>query len=44
MLSSMKEIAGEKENSDAGLEIVNKVIDEDLNDPLVIIKLVESKD
>ena len=43
-LNSMKELADEKEILDAELEIVNKIIEQHLNDPLVISKLVESKD
>jgi len=43
-LNSMKELADEKEVLDAELEIVNKIIEQHLNDPLVISKLVESKD
>lgn len=43
-LNSMRELADEKEILDAELEIVNKIIEQHLNDPLVISKLVESKD
>lgn len=43
-LNSMRELADEKEVLDAELEIVNKIIEQHLNDPLVISKLVESKD
>ena len=43
-LNSMSELADEKEILDAELEIVNKIIEQHLNDPLVISKLVESKD
>jgi hypothetical protein len=43
-LSSMKELDDEKEILDAELEIVNKIIEQHLNDPLVMSKLVESKD
>ena len=43
-LNSMRELADEKEILDAELEIVIKIIEQHLNDPLVISKLVESKD
>jgi hypothetical protein len=43
-LNSMRELADEKEILDAELEIVNKIIEQHLNDPLGISKLVESKD
>ena len=43
-LSSMKEIADEKDILDAELEIVNKIIEQHLNDPTGISRLVESKD
>ena len=43
-LNSMRELADEKEVLDAELEIVNKIIEQHLNDPLVISKLVEGKD
>ena len=43
-LNSMRELADEKDILDAELEIVNKIIEQHLNDPLGISKLVESKD
>ena len=43
-LNSMRELADEKDILDAELEIVNKIIEQHLNDPLGKSKLVESKD
>ena len=43
-LSSMKELADEKEVLDAELEIVNKIIEQHLNNPIEGINLLESKD
>ena len=43
-LNSMKVLDDEKEILDAELEIVNKIIEQHLNDPLGISRLVESKD
>ena len=43
-LSDMKELSNEKDILDAELEIVNKIIEQHLNDPTGISRLVESKD
>ena len=43
-LNSMRELADEKEILDAELEIVNKIIEQHLNNPDVTNELVESKD
>jgi len=43
-LSEMKELDNEKELLDAELEIVNKIIEQHLNEPIEGSRLVESKD
>ena len=43
-LSEMKVLDNEKEVLDAELEIVNKIIEQHLNEPIECSKLVESKD
>ena len=43
-LKSISEFANEKEIIDAELEVINKIIEQHLNNPVDGIKLVESKD
>jgi len=43
-LSDIKVLDNEKEILDAELEIVNKIIEQHLNEPIEVSKLVESKD
>ena len=43
-LSDIKVLDNEKELLDAELEIVNKIIEQHLNEPIEVSKLVESKD
>ena len=43
-LSDIKVLDYEKELLDAELEIVNKIIEQHLNEPIEVSKLVESKD
>jgi len=43
-LDEMRELDNEKEFIDAELEIVNKIIEQHLNNPDVTNELVESKD
>tara|TARA_R110000787_G_scaffold32181_7_gene85072 strand:- start:964 stop:1176 length:213 start_codon:yes stop_codon:yes gene_type:complete len=43
-LTEMQELDQERDVIDAELQIVNKIIEQHLNDPLNYINLVESKD